>query len=190
VADYLDSLVKRGVISDDAAARMMTHQAEQPNPVPDALQSAATAAGNFASGGLQRALGLPNNFVGEALQSPDNQMVMPGLGMATPKYVNPGATTLRNLIKQGKTLNEIGSQYGVSAPAVHKWLRAFEITPNAAGRTPIDLDRVETLLRQGKTINEIAPELGVNPRSIYNARNVSRSAPRDAPDWFKEEMKQ
>jgi transposase-like protein len=187
VADYLDQLVKRGVISDDAAARMMTHQSEGPNPVPDALQSAAAAAGNFAGGGLQRALGLPNNFVGTALQNPDNQLAM---GMATPKYVNPGSTTLRNLIKQGKTLGEIGSQYGVSAPAVHKWLRAFEITPNAAGRTPIDLDRVEALLGQGKTINEIAPELGVNPRSIYNARNVSRSAPRDAPDWFKEEMKQ
>ena len=33
MADYLESLVNRGVISNKAAARMMTHQAEQPNPV-------------------------------------------------------------------------------------------------------------------------------------------------------------
>src|SRR5258706_8452485 len=32
-ADYLDQLVQRGLISDDVAARMMTHRAEQPNPV-------------------------------------------------------------------------------------------------------------------------------------------------------------
>src|SRR5258708_23181040 len=32
-ADYLDSLIQRGVISDDVAERLMTHQPEQPNPV-------------------------------------------------------------------------------------------------------------------------------------------------------------
>jgi hypothetical protein len=65
MADYLDSLVKRGMISDDAAARMKPY---------------LDFATNFAGGGLQRALGLPNNAIGEALQNPDNQLAIGGLG--------------------------------------------------------------------------------------------------------------
>src|SRR5258708_3010352 len=40
MSDYLDQLVQRGVISDDVAARMMTHQAEQPNPVRPIIDAA------------------------------------------------------------------------------------------------------------------------------------------------------
>jgi len=68
VDDYLDKLMARGIISDRAVQRMMTHQAEEPNPARPYLDFAR----NFAGGGLQRALDLPNNFMGRAIQNPDN----------------------------------------------------------------------------------------------------------------------
>jgi hypothetical protein len=66
-----------------ADKQSMTHGPEQPNTAQPYLE----AAQRFASGGLQRALDLPNNVVGRALQNPDNVAAM---GMAEKLSTNIG----------------------------------------------------------------------------------------------------
>ena len=60
----LDQLLRRGVISERAAQRMMTHMPEQPNPAQPVLD----AVGRFARGGISGVIG-HHDPLGDALQS-------------------------------------------------------------------------------------------------------------------------
>jgi DNA-binding CsgD family transcriptional regulator len=118
------------------------------------------------------------------------EYIQPGpgeVGMATPKYLGPSPTLLRKLVAEGKTLGQIGEQFGVKAASVWRWLKLHEIPANPSGRKPIDMDRAQAMLDAGKSYDEIGKALGVNPRSVRNL--FPKGLSKNAPDWFLDEMK-
>jgi hypothetical protein len=164
--------------SDDALA--MTHQPEGPNPVPPIVGSAA----NFASGGMQRALGLPNNFVGRALQNPDNFAAAPGLGilkwgnqaLAPTRASSPRTWTservgaLRKHVEEGNTLKSFeggtnqnltraSKLYGVESPGIYKGGR-----PKTHSAETVQ--RIDELRKLGHTQGEISEKTGLSVDQI------------------------
>src|SRR5258708_1309678 len=118
----LDELVRRGVISDDVAPRMVTHQAEKPNraqPVIDPAKGYGGTALGFATGGLQGA-GMPmpdwmrSNPVQRAVQNPDNAAAM---GMANPTPVIAGNAAriarITEMLEAGHGTKVIAKDIGV-----------------------------------------------------------------------------
>jgi hypothetical protein len=131
VTDLLDSLVNRGIISSDSAAN---------------VQPYLDAASNFATGGLQRALGLPGNFVTRALQNPDNVAAM---GMANPFPVSrlgrPGIQgqlgkfqldDLHKDFQAGLNNQEIANKYNVTKEAIQQRRTQLGYPQKARGRPP------------------------------------------------------
>jgi biotin operon repressor len=184
-ADYVDRLVQRGVISDDVAARMMTHQPEQPNPAQPYLDKAAQYARTglgFATGGLQGAgalSGLPNwtqsNPIQRAVQNPDNAAAM---GMANPTPVIAGNPKMiarfNELLEQGHGTRAIADELGISRSSVRRWLErtdrmtAAKENPVIWGGYPEAVDDLRQGINEGKSFEKIANKIGVSPRQVWD----------------------
>jgi transposase len=96
---------------------------------------------------------------------------------------DPGAAALRGLLSAGKSLSEIGKQFGVSAPAALKWLRKYGL--EAAGgkggvRSKYSDEKLKELVMQTtdkrgraatqegvKTWAQVGKELGVSAAAAY-----------------------
>ncbi len=156
MADYLVSLVKRGVISEDAAARMMTHQAEQPNPVRPIIDAAR---GYLQSGDYNPVHNPgtePKDYLQELLRNPD--------------------ILAKNIQQAG---NFAGISKGITKGFFDKAIREG--------------------LAAGKSFRDVANELGISHQAVkFQADNlglkssnkIGRPYGDDAPDWFRDEMKQ
>jgi predicted transcriptional regulator len=134
----------------------------------------------------------PQDYLNELLQNPDimqqniNQASNFAFGaMARPLYAKPPASVLRQLIKSGSTLADIGKQYGVSAPAVSGWLKSYQINANPSGRTPLDLGEIVRRLDRGETHQQIADALGASRGAVSN-KVFSEGLTNLTPDEWKE----
>src|SRR5258706_11132416 len=131
--DYLDQLVQRGVISDDVAARLMTHQPEQPNPVRPIVDAAR---GYLQSGDVNpvHELGTqPADYLRELLRNPDilrknidqaSQFNFGGMARPTFSQKNPAlAAKVDDLITRGLTVQAIADETGVAASTINNHLQ-------------------------------------------------------------------
>lgn len=153
--------------SDDTLA--MTHWPEAPNPAAPYLQDAA----NFARGGVagvMRGRGttppieLPQ-WLRNALDNPDNQLVMPGAGMA-----KAWAGQLEKLRKLGLTYSQIAERLGVTRNAVAGTMRDAGLTEKSQSVwTPEKWQRAKELRKQGVGTTDTARELGVSPTSVTSS---------------------
>jgi DNA-binding CsgD family transcriptional regulator len=155
---------------------MMTHWPPQPNPAAPYLAGAM----NFAGGGLQRALGLPNNFIGRALQNPDNQFAMGMAGVGRPTVAL--TSRLSNLEQQikagldaGKSTYQVADEIGMSQSGLRHytdrrgWHSAHAQVggPEAKTSWPQDRDAMlKTLREQGLSYSEIADKMGLTRGAV------------------------
>ena len=151
---------------ESSLSQSMTHQAEGPNPAKPILDFAS----NFAGGGLQRALGLPNNFIGRALQNPDNQTALSVItGMP---FTASEMSILRQLRAKGAKGPEIAKVLDRPPLAIQNKLRNMRtageevssLPPGAlAGRSAEELKKARDA---GKSYGEIARDWGVSRNAL------------------------
>jgi AcrR family transcriptional regulator len=190
-ADYLDQLVQRGVISDDVAARLMTHQPEEPNPIPGYLDRAAQYARtglDFATGGLQGA-GMPmpdwmrSNPVQRVLQNPDNAAAM-GMANPTPAIAgNPKVIArVKEMLEQGYGAASIANDLGIAKSSVQRWLAntgqktAAQENPQIWGGYPEAVDDLREGIKNGLSFEKIAAKIGVSPGNVWHKFKSLRAA--------------
>lgn len=158
---------------EQTLARTMTHQAEQPNPVPGTLRAGAKIAADFATGGLQRALDLPNSAIGELLQSDSANMAM---GMTSP--LKGGNLNFKTLLQEAggerakfdsimekiknlpmKELNEVAKEYSL-------------FPGNYKNKNDAISDMLKTFVRNARFENKVAASTGagVLPRDYYETQ--------------------
>jgi len=140
-------------------ALSMTHQTPvPPEPyAPPGNPRVGKSIGDFATGGLQRALDLPNNAVGRALQNPDNMIAMPGVGMV--RRLQIAKPVLEALRAKGLTNPQIAEHLGISLPTLERNIANYRIGRGAQPvvRSPTPESELQTL--RNKNIG-ITPERG------------------------------
>jgi Helix-turn-helix domain of resolvase len=141
-----ESLYARGLISDDRMDQLrqsMTHQPEGANPAGPYLDRVKQIGGRglgFATGGLKGAGVdvLPDwmNRVGGVFQNPDNQAAMGAIGpsgayLRGRPFADLDMNKVKDMLKGGKSLSEIGKEFNVSKVTVKRKLDALGLKSEA-----------------------------------------------------------
>ncbi len=135
MADYLESLIKRGLISDDYdiadRLRMMTHQAEQPNPVRPIVDAAR---GYLQSGDynpLHEPGTQPADYLRELFRNPDilaknvqqaSNFNFGGMANPTPRIVGSVKAMVDEMIARGASKNAIAEAAGTGTATIGRYL--------------------------------------------------------------------
>src|SRR5258706_2183200 len=182
-ADYVDQLVQRGLISDDVAARMMTHQAEQPNPVTPIVQRARDflTSGDFNpvhEPGTQ-----PADYLRELFRNPDilaknidqaSQFNFGGMANPTPVIAGNLARIARinDMIEKGHSKHYIAKAEGIGKASLDRWLArtgqktaAIENPPGFWESNPGSEDHLIAEVNKGTSFAKIAGKLDA-PESV------------------------
>src|SRR5258708_32452998 len=132
-ADYLDSLIQRGVISDDVAERLMTHQPEQPNPVRPIIDAARGYLQSDDFNPVHEPGPQPADCLRELYRNPDilaknvqqaSNFNFGGMANPTPVIAGNAARIARinEMLEMGHGTKAIAEDIGVGNNAVQRWL--------------------------------------------------------------------
>jgi len=191
----------RGVISDDAAARAMTHWPQEPNANVDAFKRGVS---DFARGGVYGVLkgqGVDTpDWMDRAADAVNSQGVNDALGAlplgGTIKAMAPQAWRVQKLLAQGMSPEAIAADMGITPRAVGA-LGKMDVSGQFQkgtveaprwGRSqwaqnPELTERLLALRDQGKTPLEIAEELGTTRNAVIGRLDrLSRAPDKSAPD--------
>lgn len=207
MADYIDQLIARGVISDDAAARAMTHWPQEPNANVDAFKRGVS---DFARGGVYGVL------KGQGVDTPEwmdrgadvvngqgaNDALSvtgggPAVGMARQagraygfwREGGEGLRQLRRMNADRRTQKEIADQFGVSVSQISQVMKREGIEPAhefGPGARPPDEEYAAALRdmqERGLTQTQMAQERGVSGAAISKKFKKMRAAENaDSPE--------
>ncbi len=182
---YLDSLVQRGVISDDVAARLMTHQAEQPNPVRPIVDAARSYLQSGDFNPVHEPGTQPADYLRELFRNPDilaknvqqaSQFNFGGMANPTPVITGNAARIARinEMLEQGHGTKAIAEDIGVGNNAVQRWLaktgQKTVASENPFGfwkNNPGSEDQLIAEVNKGTSFDKIADKLGADPKSVW-----------------------
>lgn len=174
MADYLDQLLARGVISDDAAARAMTHWPQQgeerleTSPPPYRQDTL-----NFAGGGIHgvlkgRGVDTPEwaDRAADVIHSP---AFNDALGATPLGVTREGLNQIIRMTGEGKTRQEIADALGVSRSFVQRALGREGMTKtmyDVADARAATMAEVRRLDEAGMLGKDIADSLGISRAAV------------------------
>jgi len=196
MADYIDQLIARGVISDDAAARAMTHWPQQPNANVETFKQGV---GDFARGGVVgllkgREVDVPEwaDRANDVIHSPAFNDALsvtgggPAVGMARQvgraygfwQEGGEGLRQLRRLNDDRKGLKEIADHFDVSKSLISQVMKQHGIEPFRPNNLPDEAlaDALRDMEQRGLTQTQMAQERGVSDAAISQKFKKMRAA--------------